>query len=42
MGDTNVNLIKGSGTVLRYADKDPTTGVYTPQASPAGAYYPCP
>jgi hypothetical protein len=31
MNDTNVQLIKGSGTVLRYGNKDPVTGYYEPQ-----------
>jgi hypothetical protein len=31
MSDTNVQLIKGSGTVLRYSNKDPNTGYYDPQ-----------
>jgi hypothetical protein len=31
MSDANVQLIKGSGTVLHYANKDPVTGYYDPQ-----------
>ncbi len=31
MDDSSVQLIKGSGTVLKYAGKNPTTAYYTPQ-----------